>query len=167
MISAINDLLNPHLEKIPLLFTTQGTIIGMLMNVYIAKVFQVVLSVILVGKYDNVQASHRVSSGEKDGKKLSFGAKMAQRAWNAHLNSWESFSAFSAAVILALVTVGDSHQLRVLANAFVVVRFAYIIIYVAAFNDVLALLRGGAFAVGISLLLQIFVLAAGENWKTF
>ena len=169
MLTALNNLINPHLDKVPLLFTTQGTIIAMLMNIYIAKIFQVILSVLLTGKYDNVQSSHRNGAGttDKDGKKPSFGAKMAARAWNAHMNSWEAFTAFSVAVILALVTVGDSNQLQVLANAFVLVRFAYTLIYIIAFNDILAMIRGGAFAVGFTLILQILFLAAGDNWKLF
>lgn len=167
MITAVNNLINPHLDKIPLLFTTQGTVIAMLINVYIAKLLQAFCAVVLVGKYDNVQASHRVGRAGKDGQKPAFAQKMAERAWNAHMNSWEAFSAFSAAVILVLVTVGDSPQLRVLANAFVVVRFAYNFVYTLAFNDVLAIVRGGVFFVGLALILQIFALAAGDHWKTF
>lgn len=168
MIAALNNLINPHLVHVPILFTTPGTIIAMFANVYIAKIFQVLLAVLLVGKYDNVQASHRTASAEgKDGKKLGFGAKMVQRAWNAHMNSWEAFAGFTAAVLLALTVAGDSTQLRVLANAFVIVRFAYTLIYVGAFNDLLAIVRGGAFAVGLTLLLQIFAIGAGDNWKLF
>jgi uncharacterized MAPEG superfamily protein len=167
MIAAINNIINPHLAKLPVLFTTQGSVIAMLINVYIAKVLQVVLAILLTGKYDNVQASHRTGGGSKEGQKPSFGAKMAQRAWNAHMNSWEAFTAFGIAVVLALATVGDSTELKVLANAFVIVRFAYNFIYVLAFNDVLAVVRGAAFAVGFAIVLQIFALAAGEHWKTF
>jgi uncharacterized MAPEG superfamily protein len=167
MLTAVNNLINPHLSKVPLLFTTQGTIIAMLANVYIAKILQVALAVLLTGKYDNVQANHRTGGNVKEGQKPSFGQKMAQRAWNAHMNSWEAFTAFSAAVLLALVSAGDSTQLRVLANAFVVVRFAYNFVYTLAFNDALAIVRGGTFFVGLALLLQIFAIGAGEHWKTF
>lgn len=168
MIAALNNLVNPYLVHVPILFTTPGTVVAMFINVYIAKVFQVLLAVLLVGKYDNVQASHRAASAVgKDGKKPGFGAKMVQRAWNAHMNSWEAFAGFTAAVLLALNVAGDSPELRVLANAFVIVRFAYTLIYIVAFNDLLALVRGGAFALGLSLLLQIFVVAAGDNWKLF
>jgi uncharacterized MAPEG superfamily protein len=167
MIAAVNNLINPHLDKVPLLFTTQGAVIAMLANVFIAKFLQGVLSVVLTGKYDNVQANHRTGGFSKDGQKQTFGQKTAARAWNAHMNSWEAFATFSAAVILALVSVGDSTQLRVLANAFVAVRFVYNFVYVLAFNNALAVVRTAVFFVGLAIVLQIFALAAGEHWKTF
>ena len=170
MIAAINNLILPHLAHVPILFNTPGAVCAMLINVYIAKLFQVLLSVLLLSKYDNVQANFRTANTSrkgKDDKEASFSEKMVQRAYNAHLNSWEAFTSFAAAVILALQLVGDSKELLVLANAFVLVRFAYTLIYIAAFNNVLALVRGGAFAIGFSLILQIFAMAAGEHWKNF
>jgi uncharacterized MAPEG superfamily protein len=167
MITAVNNFINPHLDKVPLLFTTQGAVIAMLANVFIAKFLQGVLSVVLTGKYDNVQANHRTGGFSKDGQKQTFGQKTAARAWNAHMNSWEAFATFSAAVILALVSVGDSTQLRVLANAFVAVRFVYNFVYVLAFNNALAVVRTAVFFVGLAIVLQIFALAAGDHWKTF
>ena len=165
MIANLNNLINPYLVHVPIMFTTPGSIVAMLLVVYIAKVLQVILSIVLTAKYDNVQSSHRAASSEgKDGKKLGFGAKTVQRAWNAHQNSWEAFAAFSAAVLLALQTVGDSKELNVLANAFVIVRFVYNFVYILAFNDLLAVFRGVTFVVGLGFVLQIFALAVGDNW---
>ena len=165
MIASLNNLVNPYLVHVPIMFTTPGSIVAMLLVVYIAKVLQVILSIVLTAKYDNVQSSHRAASSEgKDGKKLGFGAKTVQRAWNAHQNSWEAFAAFSAAVLLALQTVGDSKELNVLANAFVIVRFVYNFVYILAFNDLLAVFRSVTFVVGLGFVLQIFALAVGDNW---
>ena len=167
MIPAINNLIQPHLASVPILFTTPGTVVAMFLNIYIAKVFQAVLSIALLTKYDHVQANHRSVGDVKDGKKPGFAAKMVQRAFNAHQNSWEAFAGFSVAVVLALQMVGDSPQLNMLANWFVLVRFAYILIYIVAFNNALAMFRSAAWVVGLSIILQIFVLAAGDKWKSF
>jgi uncharacterized MAPEG superfamily protein len=148
-------------------FTTPGSLVAMLLVTYGAKFLQVILSIVLLSKYDNVQASHRASNGEgKDGKKPGFGAKMVQRAWNSHQNSWEAFATFSAAVLLALNTVGDSVNLNILANAFVIVRIAYVFVYIAAFNDLLAIVRSLTWVVSFGLVLQIFAMAIGDNWIT-
>lgn len=165
MIASLNNFVNPYLVHVPVVFTTPGSIIAMLFVVYLAKILQVLLSIVLTAKYDNVQSSHRAASSEgKDGKKLGFGAKTVQRAWNAHQNSWEAFAAFTAAVLLALQTVGDSKELNILANAFVFVRFAYNFVYILAFNDFLAVFRGVTFVVGLGFVLQIFALAVGDKW---
>jgi uncharacterized MAPEG superfamily protein len=165
MFKSINEFIEPHLGKVPIYFSTQGCVLAMILLVYVIKVVHVLLSYLLTMKYDLVQASYR--GGAKEGQKPTFGEKMVQRAYNAHANSFEAFSVFTAAVLIALHTVGDSERLRLLANAFVLVRAAYAAIYVFAFHTVLTPLRSGAFFVGLNLCFMIFLHALGEEWKFF
>lgn len=167
MIASLNNLVNPYLHHVPIIFTTHGSLVAVLLLTYFSKFLQVITSVLFLGKYDNVNASHRASNGvSKDGQKPGFGAKLVLRAWNAHQNSWEAFAAFSVAVLLALQTAGDSKNLNILVNAFVLVRLAYNFVYILAFNDILAVFRSLTWVVGFGFLLQIFAIAVGDNWVT-
>jgi uncharacterized MAPEG superfamily protein len=54
---------------------------------------------------------------------------MPQRATAAHLNSFEAFPLFAAAVLAALLTGADAERTMWLAIAFVVLRVAYGLVY--------------------------------------
>ena len=54
---------------------------------------------------------------------------MPQRATAAHLNSFEAFPLFAAAVLAALLTGADAERTMWLAIAFVTLRLAYGLVY--------------------------------------
>lgn len=149
----------PNLKSIPLTFTPAGSIGAMLAVVYVSKLVHGVLSVALLQKYDNVQASYRYSTN-----KGSWQAKMVQRAYSAHSNHWEAFAGFSVAMLLALqkAPAGSAEELQMLANAFLVSRVAYNAAYVLAFNEPLAVIRSSMFAIGLAIVVRIFTIAIGN-----
>lgn len=156
--------LEPHLDKVPFKFTVLGSIGGALCLVYVAKAFHVVLSVLLAGGYDNVQASFRTSSGQSKNESGAWKKKTIARAFNAHNNSWEAFTAFAVAVLMALVAGKEGDELTKLCNAFLLVRSTYIIVYILAFNLPLSVIRSAVFGAGFMITLQIMLLAAGGSF---
>eukprot|EP00600_Ochromonadales_sp_CCMP1393_P008588 CAMPEP_0174964176 /NCGR_PEP_ID=MMETSP0004_2-20121128/5734_1 /TAXON_ID=420556 /ORGANISM="Ochromonas sp., Strain CCMP1393" /LENGTH=107 /DNA_ID=CAMNT_0016212871 /DNA_START=87 /DNA_END=407 /DNA_ORIENTATION=- len=102
----------------------------------IAKFIHIGLSVVLLKSYDNVQARHRTENIAETREK-----RMVNRAYNAHMNSWEAFAAFGIAVLLCLKNKGDSTELSTCCNAFIAIRVAYLQIYLMADNDILAMVR--------------------------
>ena len=56
---------------------------------------------------------------------------LAYRAHAAHLNSFEAFPFFAAAVLAAMVTGADAARVTLLAIAFVVLRLVYFAVYLA------------------------------------
>ena len=78
------------------------------------------------------------------------------RAHGAHLNAFEAFGFFAAAVIIAFLVEGASGWTNGLAIAFIIVRLGHIGFYLA---DISAL-RSACFALGMLLILAIFVQAA-------
>mmetsp|Transcript_19811 Transcript_19811/g.28491 ORF Transcript_19811/g.28491 Transcript_19811/m.28491 type:complete len:164 (-) Transcript_19811:115-606(-) len=154
----IFKLIAPHLQKVPLVFSPFGCVVCVFMIAYAAKAIHVALSVLLCGKYDAVQASFRTSGGSKG----TWKEKTAARAFAAHMNSLEAFVGFSVAVIMAFIAGVKSDEFVQLCNAFVLVRCAYVLIYVVAFNFPLSVLRSSVFAVGFAITLQIMTLGAGD-----
>jgi uncharacterized MAPEG superfamily protein len=78
------------------------------------------------------------------------------RAHAAHLNSFETFAPFAAAVIIAHLAHAPQGRIDLLAIGFVVVRVAYIALYVAD----LAGLRSLAWAVAMGCVIALFVAGA-------
>jgi uncharacterized MAPEG superfamily protein len=78
----------------------------------------------------------------------------ARRALNAHLNGFEAFAPFAAALIVAL---RSPHQdlVAYLAIAFVVVRTTYVIAYLAD----KAQLRSGMWGAGMLVITALMILA--------
>ena len=76
------------------------------------------------------------------------------RARNAHLNSFESFPAFAAAVIVAHLCGVDERRASILAIFFVVSRVVYIGVYLAD----LPRLRTTVFSLGMVSIATLFVL---------
>lgn len=76
------------------------------------------------------------------------------RARNAHLNSFESFPAFAAAVIVAHLCGVDERRASILAIVFVVSRVVYIGVYLAD----LPRLRTTVFSLGMVSIATLFVL---------
>jgi len=56
---------------------------------------------------------------------------LAQRAHAAHLNSFEAFPFFAAAVLAAMVAGADPQRLALLSVAFIVARLLYGVVYLA------------------------------------
>jgi uncharacterized MAPEG superfamily protein len=80
---------------------------------------------------------------------------MAQRAHAAHLNSFEAFPFFAAAVLAAIVAHADMQRVAVLSIAFVVARVVYGLVYLW---DVAAL-RSVVWFVGLGFAISIFMIS--------
>jgi uncharacterized MAPEG superfamily protein len=80
---------------------------------------------------------------------------LAQRAHAAHLNSFEAFPIFAAAVLSAIGTNFDANTLDKLAIGFVVIRLAYGIAYISNIAPVRSLIWFS----GIACVVAIFVIA--------
>ncbi len=77
-----------------------------------------------------------------------------KRAYSAHLNSFEIFPGFAAAVILSHISLGSSDTLDNLSIAFVLSRLVYIGLYLAD----LATLRSLVWTIGFGIVIAIFLL---------
>lgn len=75
------------------------------------------------------------------------------RAHGAHLNHFEAFPFFAAAVIVAHVVSGPSALVNWLAAAFIVVRLFYTAMYLADRQP----LRSASFFVGLLIAIVIFI----------
>lgn len=78
------------------------------------------------------------------------------RAYWAHLNAFEAFPPFAAAVIIAHLAHAPQGRLDLLAGTFVAARVAYSACYYAD----LATLRSLVWAVGFGCVVGLFVIAA-------
>jgi len=81
---------------------------------------------------------------------------MPQRAYAAHLNSFEAFPPFAAAVIIAQLLEAPQGQVDMLALAFVGLRLLYGMLYLA--NQ--AMLRSLVWALAMGCTVWLFVLGA-------
>ena len=79
----------------------------------------------------------------------------AQRAHAAHLNSFEAFPFFAAAVLAAIVAQADMQRVAMLSIAFVVARLVYGLVYLW---DV-ATLRSLVWFAGLGCVIAILALA--------
>ncbi len=151
-------------EKVPLRFSVAGSIFAMLCIVYGSKYVQAILSLVLTQKYDNVQASYRY--GKKlDGTLRTWQEKMVERAYSAHQNQWEAFTAFSVAALVAILKAPESllnKEILILTNAFLLIRVIYNFVYVIAFNTPLSLIRSSVWMVGGLIVVKIFLLSIGN-----
>ena len=77
-----------------------------------------------------------------------------RRALAAHLNGFEAFPAFAAAVIVAVLGGADPTWTTRLALAFIVARVLYIPIYISNFDR----LRSAIWAVGLIAISGLFLL---------
>ena len=159
--SAFLDFVNQFVGKVPIVVTAKASIPAMLAIVYISKLFHALLSLLLVQKYDSIQASYRNKVIDK---KSSWQDRTIARAYNAHSNQWEAFIGFTAAILLALNSTDiDNKLLTSLANAFLAIRLVYNITYILAFNVAFSAIRSSVWTVGIVIVFQIFYLAVGKN----
>jgi uncharacterized MAPEG superfamily protein len=81
---------------------------------------------------------------------------LAKRAWDAHLNSFESLPAFAAAVIIAHLAGAPQTQIDTLAVIWVLVRVAYVGFYLADQST----LRSSAQFVSLACVIGLFLIAA-------
>lgn len=75
-----------------------------------------------------------------------------KRAYAAHLNAYEAFPLFAAAVIVAHIKLGDHFMIDLLAVTFVVARLTYLACYLLD----MAFLRSIVWALGWFLSIMIF-----------
>ena len=80
----------------------------------------------------------------------------AARAYGAHLNAFEAFPPFAAAVIIAHIVEGPNTIVNVLALLFVAARIAHMGFYLADRQPP----RSAAFTLGLLLIIAIFVTPA-------
>lgn len=78
------------------------------------------------------------------------------RAHWAHLNAFEAFPFFAAAVIIAHLAGAEQSRIDALAVGFVVARVVYGILYIAGF----ATLRSIVWVLGLFATIALFVIAA-------
>ena len=80
---------------------------------------------------------------------------LAKRAWDAHLNAFESLPGFAAAVIIAHLVHAPQIRIDILAAVWVVARVAHAAFYLTD----RATLRSSAEFVGLACVLGLFVVA--------
>lgn len=85
-------------------------------------------------------------------------APRVQRANNAQLNAFEAFAPFAAAVLMAQLAGVDAPRITTLAIAFVALRLAHGIVYVAGIH----LLRTLAWFGGLACVLGLMGLAIAQ-----
>jgi uncharacterized MAPEG superfamily protein len=78
----------------------------------------------------------------------------AKRASAAHLNGHETFSPFAIAVVVALVGHANEHTVTLLTVTYVVLRIAYIAVYLAD----LAAVRSLVWTAGLGITFALFLL---------
>ncbi|MCC5814246.1 MAG: MAPEG family protein [Leptospira sp.] len=83
---------------------------------------------------------------------------MGKRALGAHLNSFEIFPAFAAAVIIAHITGANVEILNYLSIAFVVSRIFYIAFYLLNLH----LIRSTVWTIGFGIVIWIFLLGSSN-----
>ena len=80
---------------------------------------------------------------------------LAKRAWDAHLNSFESLPGFAAAVIIAHLAHAPQTRIDALAIAWLVARLAYVTFYLTGRST----LRTAAQVISLLCVLGMFVVA--------
>ncbi|MDE3177738.1 MAG: MAPEG family protein [Pseudomonadota bacterium] len=78
------------------------------------------------------------------------------RAHAAHLNAFEAFPPFAAAVVISHLSLGDNRTSNLLALAFVGVRAAHLAFYLADRQPP----RSAAFGLGVIIVIAMFLHAA-------
>jgi uncharacterized MAPEG superfamily protein len=81
---------------------------------------------------------------------------ISARAYSAHLNAFEAFPPFAAAVIISHLSLGANTLTNILALLFLVARFAHMGFYLADMQPP----RSGAFFAGAVIVVIIFLHAA-------
>jgi uncharacterized MAPEG superfamily protein len=81
---------------------------------------------------------------------------LSARAHSAHLNAFEAFPPFAAAVIISHLTLGPNGWSNLLALAFLAVRFAHMGFYLADRQPP----RSAAFGLGLMIVVVMFIHAA-------
>jgi uncharacterized MAPEG superfamily protein len=80
---------------------------------------------------------------------------LPKRAWDAHLNAFESLPGFAAAVIIAHLVHAPQNQIDVLAAVWVVARVAHVASYLSGKDK----LRTSTQIISLACVLGLFVVA--------
>jgi uncharacterized MAPEG superfamily protein len=80
---------------------------------------------------------------------------LAKRAWDSHVNAFESLPGFAAAVIIAHLAQTPQGQIDILASVWVVARVAHLAFYLADRDK----LRTSAQALSLICIMGLFVVA--------
>ncbi len=81
---------------------------------------------------------------------------LSSRAHAAHLNAFEAFPPFAAAVVISHLTLGANFWSNILALAFIAARLAHMGFYIADRQPP----RSAAFSVGLLIVIAMFIHAA-------
>ena len=80
---------------------------------------------------------------------------LPKRAWDAHLNAFESLPGFATAVIIAHLVHAPQNRIDVLASVWVVARVVHVLFYLTDKDK----LRSSAQAISLACVLGLFVVA--------
>lgn len=80
---------------------------------------------------------------------------LAKRAWDAHLNAFESLPGFAAAVIIAHLAHAPQNRIDILASVWVLARVAHMSFYLADKST----LRSSAQFISLACVLALFIVA--------
>ena len=151
----VNKFINPYLNQVPVIISPIGTILAMYIIVYLSKLQHAMYSILLMQKYDIVNASYRNSNSSKK----TWTEQVVSRAYNAHANNWEALLGYCIPVILILQKKISSNEINQLCNLFIGVRVIYTVLYPLAFSVPISMIRSGVFTIGIAIILKLFSIA--------
>lgn len=157
----ISPTFNEFLDRIPVVLTGKGCIVAMFAMVYLTHFLRAFMQIGLTGKINVVNPRDALKKPT-----TTWQEKMVNRAYAAHFNTIEAFTFFSAAVLLYLQAHGVDENLEKLANAFVLIRVAYVPAYIYGLNPILANIRAVLFGAGLLIISKIMAAGAGEIVKS-
>jgi len=99
---------------------------------------------------------------EKDTKEQPELVKMIQRATAAHANSWEAFAYFSFSCLTAHVLKLDAQVASSLCTLFLVLRFAYVLLYIVGTSEWVGVLRSLVWVGALVAAVRMSVLALAQ-----
>lgn len=150
---------NAYRSQVPIYVNSPiQCVIIMLVMVYVSKLLQALLSLLLLRKYDNVNSTYRYAKESQ--KHRSFASDLVQRAYNAHANQWEAFIGFSVATLFAYVTkTNGNKEVIQLCNLFILIRLVYNIVYILAFNIAFSVVRSSVWTLGIIAVFRMLLIS--------
>jgi|EP00624_Nannochloropsis_granulata_P005327 uncharacterized MAPEG superfamily protein len=145
----------------PPLVTPLRAILWCLALTFLPHLLRVPMVLRLKGRYNNLMArTHQVN--KKDTKEHPESVKMIQRTTAAHANSWEAFAYFSASCITAHILKLDVQVASSLCTLFLVLRFAYVLLYIVGTNEWIGAARSLVWVGGLVAAVRLSVLALAQ-----
>ena len=124
----------------PLVTSPLRAILWCLALTFLPHFLRVRMVLKLKGRYNNLMPrTHQVN--KNDNKEQPDLVKMIQRATAAHANSWEAFAYFSFSCLTAHVLKLDAQVASSLCTLFLVLRFAYVLLYIVGTSEWIGVVR--------------------------